>query len=599
MSSVREQRRRTKSGESGPPPKSPKGGKKNKKNAHADETVRWVDDDTLFDDVDDDDDDSTYVDEDDDESSECSDEEETQNIHGIKVPVNMPVSVKIHLHAKVDDVEYEDEDEGEDEEGDDEDYEGDDEVDDDFLAKYLARQLGRGYRTGGGGGGSSGRAPAESALSGPMLIITDDSTSNRKKSSKKDNEDDVPIKLYRKEREYYDEMPRKTRKVLLKKMYSVSDLLGESEMPFKFRVLDLDTNPKIQTEIIRKIDAMTRMGPESGETQKLRNWVDAILRVPFGKNIPLPVTIGDKAKCAEFLRESRAQLDKATYGMVPAKTQIMQILAQWISNPASVGNCIAMKGPMGTGKTSFARNGIAKVLQRPFMFFSLGGASDIAHYSGHSYTYEGSMWGRIIDAIMQARCMNPVLYFDELDKISGTPHGEEITSMLIHLTDRSQNTQYHDRYFAGIDFDLSQCLFVFSFNDESKVHPVLKDRMSVIQCSGYKDDEKKIIVANYVWPDVLKHAGIAREDLTASEDAAEYIIREYSKGEQGMRNIIRVVETVVSRINLLRISDEDTAKSYKFYTKIQFPAKLTKETVKVLLTDFSADIPETWRSMYN
>ena len=619
MSSVREQRRRTKSGEAGPPPqkapppkgpKSPGNGRKKrngaKKNEDAEETVRWVDDDTLFDDVSDSDD-STYVDDDDEDeesSSECSDEEEeTQNIHGIRVPVNMPVSVKIHLHANVGDAEVdydgEDEDEGED---DDEDYEDDDDdVDDDFLAKYLARQLGRGYRTGGGGGGAGSRAAAESVLNGPMLIIADDSapaSSNRSKS-KKDGDKEIPIKLYRKEREYYDEMPRKSRKALLKKMYSVSDLLGESEMPFKFRVLDLETTPKIQTEIIRKVDAMTRMGPESGETQKLRNWVDAILRVPFGKNIPLPVTIGDKAKCAEFLRDARSQLDKATYGMVPAKTQIMQILAQWISNPASVGNCIAMKGPMGTGKTSFARNGIAKVLQRPFMFFSLGGASDIAHYSGHSYTYEGSMWGRIIDAIMQARCMNPVLYFDELDKISGTPHGEEITSMLIHLTDRSQNTQYHDRYFAGIDFDLSQCLFVFSFNDESKVHPVLKDRLSGIQCSGYKDDEKKIIVANYVWPEVLKHAGIAREDLTASEEAAEYIIREYSKGEQGMRNIIRVVETVVSRINLLRISDEETAKSYKFYTKIQFPAKLTKETVKVLLTDFSADIPETWRSMYN
>jgi ATP-dependent Lon protease len=233
------------------------------------------------------------------------------------------------------------------------------------------------------------------------------------------------------------------------------------------------------------------------------------------------------------------------------------------------------------------------------MFFSLGGASDIAHYSGHSYTYEGSMWGRIIDAIMQAGCMNPVLYFDELDKISGTPHGEEITSMLIHLTDRSQNTQYHDRYFAGIDFDLSQCLFVFSFNDESKVHPVLKDRMSVIQCSGYTNDEKKIIVANYVWPDVLKHAGIKREDLTATEDAAEYIIREYSNGEQGMRNIIRVVETVVSRVNLLRLSDEESGKKYKFWTKIQFPLKLTKETVKTLLQDVDVAPPETWRSLYN
>jgi ATP-dependent Lon protease len=597
MSSVREQRRRTRSGEAGPPPqappKSPKNKKKGGKNGQ-DETVRWVDDDTLFDDVDDedDDDDSTYVDDEDDDETDESESEET-NIHGIRVPANMPVSVKIHLHANVGGAEMEYEDD-EDEEEEEEEQEDDDEVDDDFLAKYLAHQLGRGYRTGGGG-----RAPAESALSGPMLIISDDSTTNRKKKGEKNEDKEIPIKLYRKEREYYDEMPRKTRKALLKKMYSVSDLLGESEMPFKFRVLELDTTPKIQTEIIRKVDAMTRMGPESGETQKLRNWVDAILRVPFGKNIPLPVTFEDKAKCADFLRDARSQLDKATYGMVPAKTQIMQILAQWISNPTSVGNCIAMKGPMGTGKTSFARNGIAKVLQRPFMFFSLGGASDIAHYSGHSYTYEGSMWGRIIDAIMQARCMNPVLYFDELDKISGTPHGEEITSMLIHLTDRSQNTQYHDRYFAGIDFDLSQCLFVFSFNDETKVHPVLKDRMSVIQCSGYKDDEKKIIVANYVWPEVLKHAGIAREDLTATEEAAEYIIKEYSKGEQGMRNIIRVVETVVSRINLLRISDEETAKAYKFYTKITFPARLTKETVKAILADFSAEAPETWRSMYN
>ena len=592
MSSVREQRRRTKSGEAGPPPppKSPKNKKGAKKGADQDETVRWVDDDTLFDDEDDSDD-STYVDEEEDDSESSDDDGggETQNIHGIKVPANMPVSVKIHLHANVGDAEMDYD--GEDEEEEEEEEEGDDdEVDDDFLAKYLARQLGHGYRTGGGGASSA---------AGPMLIITDDSTSNRKSKKTEKEDKEIPIKLYRKEREYYDEMPRKTRKALLKKMYSVSDLLGESEMPFKFRVLDLDTTPKIQTEIIRKIDAMTRMGPESGETQKLRNWVDAILRVPFGKNIPLPVKFDDKAKCAGFLRDARSQLDKATYGMVPAKTQIMQILAQWISNPTSVGNCIAMKGPMGTGKTSFARNGIAKVLERPFMFFSLGGASDIAHYSGHSYTYEGSMWGRIIDAIMQARCMNPVLYFDELDKISGTPHGEEITSMLIHLTDRSQNTQYHDRYFAGIDFDLSQCLFVFSFNDESKVHPVLKDRMSVIQCSGYKDDEKKIIVANYVWPEVLKHAGIARDDLTATEEAAEYIIKEYSKGEQGMRNIIRVVETVVSRINLLRISDEETAKSYKFYTKIAFPAKLTKETVKTILNDFSADAPETWRSMYN
>jgi ATP-dependent Lon protease len=195
--------------------------------------------------------------------------------------------------------------------------------------------------------------------------------------------------------------------------------------------------------------------------------------------------------------------------------------------------------------------------------------------------------------------MNPVLYFDELDKISGTPHGEEITSMLIHVTDRTQNSQYHDRYFAGIDFDLSKCLFVFSYNDESKINPILKDRMTMIQCSGYKDSEKKIIVANYVWPEVLKHVGISRSDLSATEAAAEYIIKEYSNGEEGMRSLIRTVETVVSRVNLLRISDSATAQNYKFYVPIKFPMTLDVPTIQKLLVHYSSKEPETWRSLYN
>jgi len=382
-------------------------------------------------------------------------------------------------------------------------------------------------------------------------------------------------------------------------MLTISKLINDSDTPYKFRVLELNTTPKIQSEIIRKIDAITRMGQENGESQKLRNWVDGILRVPFGKIIKLPVTISDgPEKCSKFLKDAAEKMDKATYGMSSAKTQIMQTIAQWISNPESVGNVIAMKGSAGVGKTSFARNGIAGVLERPFMFFSLGGASDVAHYVGHSYTYEGSMWGRIIDSIIQAGCMNPVLYFDELDKVSGTPHGEEITSMLIHLTDRSQNSQYHDRYFAGIDFDLSQCLFVFSFNDESKVHPVLKDRMRVITVPGYKEQEKKIIVANYIWPEILKHAGIAREDLSATEEAADYIIKEYSTGEEGMRNLIRIVEGVVSRVNLIRISDEAVAKEYKFWIPVKFPMKLDRKMVEKLLTDFNPSPLETWRSLY-
>ncbi len=283
--------------------------------------------------------------------------------------------------------------------------------------------------------------------------------------------------------------------------------------------------------------------------------------------------------------------------MQSAKTQIMQILAQWISNPQSVGNVIALKGPMGVGKTSFARNGVAKVLKRPFEFFSLGGASDAANFVGHSYTYEGSMWGRIADSLMNARCMNPVLYFDELDKISETKQGEEIASMLIHITDRSQNTQFHDRYFAGVDFDLSQCLFVFSFNDESKVHPILKDRMQVIHCSGYTADEKKIILTQYVWPQLIER--VKMNDVSITDDAIKFLISEYSKDEEGVRTLMRSVETLLTRINLLRIADEDTAKSYKFYTKITLPLKIDTTLARHILQDVNPAVKnESWQHLY-
>jgi ATP-dependent Lon protease len=249
------------------------------------------------------------------------------------------------------------------------------------------------------------------------------------------------------------------------------------------------------------------------------------------------------------------------------------------------------------GKTSFAKNGVAGALKRPFEFFSLGGAADSANFVGHSYTYEGAVWGRIADSLMNARCMNPVMYFDELDKVSTTAHGEEIVSMLIHMTDRSQNSQFHDRYFAGVDIDLSQCLFVFSFNDETKVHPILKDRMQVIHCAGYTSDEKKVILTQYVWPQILERIKLEK-DLTISDEAIKYLISEYSKDEEGVRTLMRAVETLVTRINLLRIADEETAKSYKFYTKIKLPLSIDVETAKHILQDTTPQVNESWRHLY-
>jgi len=423
--------------------------------------------------------------------------------------------------------------------------------------------------------------------------------SKLKRSKKKEDEDDgeePALELNEEEQEYYEELSKSKQKKLNKQMKQLASLVNEGDVPYKFRILDLPIPDMIKATVIKKLDMLDKIEMD-GENYKLRAWIEGFLRIPFGKVVPLPVKLSDGPKpCAEFLADTRKTLDTAVYGMQSAKTQVMQILAQWISNPASVGNVIALKGPMGVGKTSFAKHGVANVLKRPFEFFSLGGASDSANFVGHSFTYEGSTWGRIADSLMTARCMNPVMYFDELDKVSETAHGQEIVSMLIHMTDRSQNSQFHDRYFAGIDFDLSQCLFVFSFNDESKVHPVLKDRMQVIHCPGYTADEKTIILTQYVWPQLVER--IQLKDVTLQEDAIKFLISEYSKEEEGVRTLMRAVESLLTRINLLRIADEQTAKSYKFYTKIAFPLAITTDLARHILTDMTPQVNESWKHLY-
>jgi len=417
---------------------------------------------------------------------------------------------------------------------------------------------------------------------------------------KKEKEEKIPLQLSKKELAYYKSQPEEARQQLLLLMKRMSSLsLTEGDVPHKFKVLQLPISDHVKSNVIKKIGAVEEMGPESGEAYKLRTWIDAFLRVPFGKVVPLPVSLDNgQVECTKFMTNARKIMDKHIYGMVPAKTQIMQIIAQLIVNPKSVGNVIALQGAMGVGKTSLARNAVAEVMKRPFEFFSLGGASDIAGFVGHSYTYEGSMWGRIADSVMHAGAMNPVMYFDELDKVSTTPHGEEIINMMIHLTDRSQNSQFHDRYFSGVDFDLSQCLFVFSFNDIEKVHPILRDRMTVINCGGYNEGDKKAILKEYIWPQLLERLKFKSEDIILTDAAIKLIITQFSGEEKGVRTLIRTVEGMMTRLNMLRVMQDESVKEYSFFVEYKTPFTLTEPIVEKLLTDLNKGDSDWWKSLY-
>ena len=355
--------------------------------------------------------------------------------------------------------------------------------------------------------------------------------------------------------------------------------------PYRIKLIQSDIPDEFKSIALAKINTLRHMDPCSGEYYKIKHWVDNFMMIPFGKYNKLSMTLDMGVdKCSEFMLKSKNILDEAVYGLNDAKMQIMQMMAQWISNPSAIGTAIAIKGPMGTGKTTLVKEGISKILGRPFAFIALGGATDSAFLEGHSYTYEGSTWGHIVEVLKQSKCMNPVFYFDELDKVSDTSKGDEIIGILTHLTDTTQNSQFHDKYFSGIDLDLSKALYIFSYNDENKINPILRDRMYKIQTEGYNQKEKKIIAKKYIIPSIERNIGFKSNDVELNDDVISYVIEQYASSEKGVRNLKRCLEIICTKLNLYRIMKPDTLLYDKEKTlDVQFPYKVTREVIMKLL----------------
>ena len=233
-----------------------------------------------------------------------------------------------------------------------------------------------------------------------------------------------------------------------------------------------------------------------------------------------------------------------------------------------------------THNTSVIKNGIAKALGFPFQFISLGGDSDASTYTGHQLVYESSHSGKIVNSLIAAKSMSTVLLFDEVDKISATPKGEEVQNMLIHLTDPASNEAFEDKYLSGIPIDLSKAMFVFSANDITKIDRVLLDRLMVIQLKGYDLKQKLTIAENYLLPAALKDVSLV-ERVAISKEVLTYIIEEYAKDETGVRELKRCVEQVAQKLNMLRMYN---AKELPFHIKdFALPFVVKKEHVDLFL----------------
>jgi flagellar biosynthesis GTPase FlhF len=331
---------------------------------------------------------------------------------------------------------------------------------------------------------------------------------------------------------------------------------AEPTVPLKFQILAKDVPSEVERVAMSKYQALQNIDPSSTEYYKASQWIHGYTQLPLGTYKDLPVKLADGTEaCQKFVSSVREHMESAIYGHDDAKLQILQFVSQWIANPKAAGNVLSIHGPPGVGKTTLIKDGVAKALGRPFHFITLGGATDASFLDGHSYTYEGSTWGRIVDVLIKSKCMNPVIYFDELDKVSETPKGEEINNLLIHLTDQSQNDRFQDKYFTGIDLDLSRCLFIFSHNNHERVSPILRDRMYNIQVSGFDMKQKLIIAEQYLVPQTLNEVNLF-EKVGFGKEILQYIIEHHTGDEGGVRELKRSIQTMISKLNLLRFYND-------------------------------------------
>jgi ATP-dependent Lon protease len=407
-----------------------------------------------------------------------------------------------------------------------------------------------------------------------------------------------PIDYY----EYVDKLNDNEKENLKNTISRIKNINSRKDIPLKYRILSNKFDDKIKAHCLLKYVEYDKMEDHDTEKNKISNYLENLMDVPFGNYVE------NKFDYNTF-KEIDNNLNKVIYGMDNTKENIMSFVATWINNPDSVTTPFALMGPPGTGKTTIVRDGIAKSLKRPFIQINLGGFKDSNSLLGHDYTYIGSKCGLLVESLINAKVMNPIIYFDELDKIPEQGLAE-ISGVLIHLIDPSQNSSFKDKYFSSIDFDFSKALFIFSFNDINNVDKILLDRLSIIKTNGYNKEEKRVIINNYMFKNILQNIGLSNETKHIEDDKLNYIIDNYTDKEEGVRNLNRCIYDIYSKLNLyniiLREKDENNLllnkfkknKNYELIKKDILENKLSNTIIDLFLKKNIDNKPNVINTMY-
>ena len=349
-------------------------------------------------------------------------------------------------------------------------------------------------------------------------------------------------------------------------------------LPIKDQVLLMETEVAVRANILRKFEDIEK-SKSSYDVSKYTNWVKDVLRLPFGKTIPLPITIDDgPERIKDYLSTVKQQLNKAIAGQDVAKEEVVDFIARLVANPKSRGNILALTGGPGVGKTRLVRKGIAEALGRPFHVLNLGGMNDVHVLTGHDLTYTGAKYGRFAQILIQSQCENPVIYLDEIDKVqSGNDKGMEIFRVLTHVLDEEQNHEFYDEYFSNVSIDLSKILFVASLNNPDDIEGILRDRLKLIKVNDLTSIEKIEISKDYILPELCEQVAMPLSVLQMDDDIIRYVIRNKTEDEGGCRQLKRKWETIVQKVNTQRITKTGVFRSSE---KIVLTEDIVNELLK-------------------
>ena len=345
----------------------------------------------------------------------------------------------------------------------------------------------------------------------------------------------------------------------------------------KLLVINKNIPNNIKAMVLDKIEEMKS---SNNEYYKQLLYVKTILNYPWSSpndDILYDNLRNNSNSAMEYLNSIESKLKNSCYGHDEAKKLLLQVIAKWISNPSSQGTCFGLVGPPGVGKTLLAKS-VSKALDIPFAQITLGGQNDGELLHGHGYTYSGSQPGMIIRKMVEMGKSRCIIYFDELDK-TNSKNGSlnEITSILIHLTDPNMNKTFQDRFFQGVDFPLDKVIMIFSYNDSKLVDPILLDRLKEIRVVPYTLEDKINICNEHLIEDIATSVSM-NNIVKINNDTIQYIVDNYTN-EAGVREIKRKLENIFMHLNIDRIYKRNL-----FKKKVK-TISLTKEIIVEILKE--------------